>query len=123
MKARILIIDDEELLLLSWEYTLRSAGYDVVTASEGEKAVEIARQQKPDIAITDLIISDMSGIEVCRKIKESSPETHVVLISGHPEELRASQRDFVSAGGRDEVLVKPLSKAEIIEAVEKVLNP
>ena len=122
MKARILIIDDEELLLLCWEYTLRSAGYDVVTASEGKKAIEIARQQKPDIAITDLIISDMSGIEVCRKIKESSPETEVVLISGHPEELISRQREFVSAGGRGEVLIKPLSKVEIIDAVEKVLK-
>jgi CheY-like chemotaxis protein len=75
LKARILIVDDEALILLSWENSLKSAGYDVKTALSGKEAIEITLEQKPDIVITDLIIPEMNGVELCRRIKTISPET------------------------------------------------
>jgi YesN/AraC family two-component response regulator len=122
MKARILIVDDEALILLGWEHSLKSAGYDVKTALTGKEAIEITLEQKPDIVITDLIIPEMNGVELCRRIKTISPETEVVLISGHPEEIYNYQRDFISAGGRDTVLIKPLSVIEMIKAVETIMR-
>ena len=122
MKARILIVDDEALILLGWETSLKSAGYDVKTALNGKEALEITLEQKPDIVITDLIIPEMNGVELCRRIKSISPETEVVLISGHTKEIYNYQRDFISAGGRDAVLTKPLSIDEMIKAVETIMS-
>ena len=122
MKGRILIVDDEAVILLSWENSLTSAGYDVETALNGNDAIEIAYKQKPDIVITYLIMPEMNGVELCRRIKTISPETEVVLLSGHPEVINNYRSDFISAGGREEVLIKPLSINEMIKAVDKVMS-
>ncbi len=120
MKAKILIIDDEELILMGWTYTLRSAGYHVITALTGREAISMVKKEKPDIVITDLIMSEMNGIEICKEIKSKSPEIEVILVSGHPDETKRYQKEFVAAGGRHEILKKPLSKEEIIIAVKKI---
>ncbi len=122
MKARILIIDDEELILMGWKYTLMSAGYHVNTALSGKDALKILKKDKPDIVITDLIMSEMNGIEICKTIKSKSPEIEVILVSGHPDENKRFQQAFVEAGGWKEILKKPLSKEEIIAAVEAIEN-
>lgn len=122
MKARVLIVDDEEVILQSWENVLASAGYDVETALSGHEAVEIVHKQKPHIVITDLIMPDMNGIELCKRIKEMNPKTEVVLLSGHPDTVDKYQKDFVSAGGRDGILMKPLFISEIIKAVATIMN-
>ncbi len=122
MKTRILIVDDEALILLSWENSLRSAGYDVKTAINGSKAMEIAHNQKPDIVITDLIMPEMNGVELCKRIKTLSPETEVVLLSGHPEAINKYQQDFINAGGRETILSKPLSINEMINTVDTLMK-
>ena len=122
MKAKILIIDDEELVLAGWEYALASAGYHVSKASEGKVAVEIAEKEQPDVVITDLFMPVMNGIEICRQIKAISPGSEIVLISGYPEETPRFYMQFVKAGGRDIFLRKPLFKEELIEAVKNILR-
>ncbi|MEK7307484.1 MAG: response regulator [Nitrospirota bacterium] len=122
MKAKILIIDDEELVLAGWEYALASAGYHVSTASEGKVAVEIAEKEQPDVVITDLFMPIMNGVEICRQIKAVSPGSEIVLISGYPEETPRFYMQFVKAGGRDIFLRKPLFKEELIEAVKNILR-
>ena len=122
MKAKILIIDDEELILQIWENLLSSAGYDVKTACNGKEAIRITEEEKPEIVITDLIMPGMNGVELCRAIKKINPETEVVLISGHPTEMYKYQRDFISAGGREGFLQKPLSLDEMIDVVEAIMR-
>jgi YesN/AraC family two-component response regulator len=122
MKAKVLIIDDEELVLAGWEYALSSAGYQVSKASKGKDAVAIAKREKPDVVITDLFMPVMNGVEICKQIKAVSPGSDVVLISGYPEETPKFQMAFVRAGGRDLFLRKPLFKEELVEAVEKILR-
>ncbi len=122
MKPRILVVDDEALILLSWENSLRAAGYDVKTAFNGKDAIRITEEEKPDIVITDLIMPGMNGVELCRGIKKISPDTEVALISGHPEEIYNYQRDFMNAGGREVCLQKPLSIDEMIDAVEVIMR-
>lgn len=120
MKSKILIVDDEALVLTGWEYTLSLAGYSVRTASNGREAVKLAAEERPDVVLTDLFMPEMNGVEVCRKIKSMYPETEVVLVSGHPEEIMKYQGDFVRVGGKDEVLRKPLLRDEIVSAVNKI---
>ncbi len=122
MMAKILIVDDEAVILLGWENSLKSAGYDVETASNGNKAIEIACKHKTDIVITDFIMPEMNGVELCRRIKEISPETEILLLSGHPDVVNNHMKDFISAGGRETVLRKPMSIDEMIEAVETIMS-
>jgi YesN/AraC family two-component response regulator len=121
MKAKILIVDDEAIILMSWEKALKSAGYEVTTALNGKEAIEIVHDHKPDIVITDLIMPEMDGVELCRRILKINPQTKVVLLSGYSEMLRI-KRDFINAGGRDVFLTKPLYEDDIIAAVEKIIK-
>ena len=119
-KTRVLIVDDEPIVLVAWEEELKDAGYDVWTASRGKKAIEIVKKVKPDIVITDLVMPEMNGVEVCRNIKEICPDSDVILVSGNPNELERLLMDFIKAGGRDELLRKPLIKDELIDVVRKI---
>ncbi len=62
----------------------------------------------------------MDGIELCKRIKAIYPETEVVLISGNPHQVQDSQRDFINAGGRGDVLIKPVSAETLMEVIEDI---
>lgn len=119
-KVRILLIDDEEIVLAGWQEVLESAGYQVRTSLSGKKAVETAKEERPDIVITVLVMPEMNGVEICREIKGQFPDVEVVFVSGHPEEIEKYLMDFLNAGGRDEYLRKPLLKEEIIKVAAKI---
>lgn len=103
-KVRILIIDDERIILKAYTKELEAMGYEVHSAMSGQEAIEILQRESFDIAFTDLVMPGMNGVEICKKIKEMYPETEVVLISGYPEEVVEHQMNFVEAGGREEWL-------------------
>ena len=121
-KVKILIADDEELILIGWKKELESEGYEVRTALNGKEAVDEAAREKPDIVITDLIMPEIDGVEVCRKIKEMYPDTDVVFVSGHPVQTEKQIMDFISAGGRDEYLRKPLLENEIRDVIKGLVE-
>ncbi len=121
-KRKILLVDDEELVLVGWREVLETAGYQVRTALSGKKAVEMAKEEKPDIVITDLVMAEMNGVDVCREIKKTFPDVDVLLVSGHPDEIRKCQMDFMLAGGRDVFLRKPLLNEELVDTVKSILS-
>lgn len=121
-KAKIMIVDDEGIVLRAYEKELTKVGYEVFRAMTGKEALEIARKEKIDIVFTDLVMSEMNGVEVCKEIKKMSPKTELVLMSGCPEEVAKHQMGFIEAGGRDEWLRKPLGPNELPETVEKILK-
>jgi CheY-like chemotaxis protein len=110
---KLLIVDDEKIILAAWEEELKHAGYDVKTALKGKKAVELVRHEKPDFVITDLVMPEMNGVEVCKIIKKMYPDIEVVFISGHPAELEKNLMAFIKVGGREEFLRTPLLKDEL----------
>ena len=61
-KLRILLVDDEAIIVIGWQKELEPEGYDVRTALTGQEAVAMAKEEKPDIVITDLVIPDMNGV-------------------------------------------------------------
>ena len=122
LKPKVLIVDDEGLILLGWEYTLKEAGYKVVTAMSGEEALQIVPELKPDLVITDLIMSGIDGVKLCSEIRQICPGTEVVLISGHPEQIDKYQQKFIDAGGRSEIIRKPLLRDEIITVIGEILQ-
>lgn len=121
-KARVLLVDDEKLILKSYPKELESAGFDVKTADNGKKAIDIVSEDDIDIAYVDLKMPEMNGVQLCQQIKTISPKTEVVLISGHPQEVEVCLMSFLKNGGRDEFLRKPLFENELIRATEKLWN-
>ena len=70
--AKILVVDDEASIVTMLAYNLKKEGYDVVTAEDGEVALEKFESEKPDLLLLDIMMPKMDGYEVCRKIREKS---------------------------------------------------
>lgn len=122
MGTKILLVDDDELVLVGWKSSLESAGYSVTTALSGKDAVNTVLKEKPDIVVIDLVMPGMNGVDVSKEIKAISPEIETILVSGHPEEIKQHQMDFIKSGGRDLYLRKPLMKQEIVDAVNSLVR-
>lgn len=113
-RTRLLIIDDDPLMLDTLRGLLGPAGFDVETAASGEEGIERYRRERFDCVVTDARMRGVSGLIVCRAIKDHDPAARVVLLTGvehDPEELRAA--------GVDRVLMKPTRRAHILEAVRR----
>ncbi len=121
-KDKILLVDDDEIVLSTWQEQLKLAGYDVKTALSGKQAIKMIEAEVVDIVFTDLLMPKMNGVEVCKRIKELCSDIEVVFVSGYPYETEKYLMDFLKAGGRDEYLRKPLLEAEMVEITEKILN-
>ena len=118
---KILIVDDDELVVEGIKKNLEHSGYVVNIALGGKEALELFTKEYFDIVLVDLVMPDMNGVEVCKKIKELSSKTVVLLLSGYPNEVEKFLPDFVMAGGTDLFLRKPLLTGDIEKAIEKVV--
>ncbi len=121
-RNKILLIDDDEIVLVGLKEELKSAGYNVRTALSGEKAIEMIKKERADVVFTDLVMPGINGVEVCKRLKTLYPDIVIILISGHPKEIEKYQMDFNTAGGIDEFLRKPLLENEILEIAEKTFR-
>jgi len=79
---KILVIDDDNLVLYTLSRILERNGYEVVTATDGRRAMAIFRAERPDVVITDLILPEQEGIETIMMIRHERPEVGVIAISG-----------------------------------------
>lgn len=104
-----LVVEDEADTRELIEFTLRSQGFDVVTASDGRMGVEAAREQSPDLITLDLGLPILDGTEVCRRIREFS-DAYIVMISARQDEI---DRLIGLETGADDFLVKPFSPREL----------
>jgi two-component system, NtrC family, sensor kinase len=115
---KILIIDDEEANVRVLSMSLRSDGYDVVTAYSGEEGVEVFKKESPGIVLTDIRMPGIDGLEVLRQIKKTDSDTEVIIITGHGdidsaiEALQKGASDFINKPIKDEVLSISLKRAE-----------
>jgi len=121
--ARILIVDDNELIGIAFAEALRDAGYQVHAEQSALEAVRRAAQCPFDVVFTDVLMPEMSGIDVCQAIKRACPQTQVVLISGHPEAAQAQRAAFLSAGGHAEILHKPFGIDTLLDVTQQLVPP
>ncbi len=119
---KILIIDDQEEVRNLVEITLRSAEYQVFQGASGLEAMEIARKEKPDLIIMDVMMpGEIDGLEATRRIK-ADPETGgctVLMLTGRNGE---EDRKRGAAAGADDYFIKPFSPLELIQKVEEVIR-
>lgn len=120
-RERILVVDDEEDILELIGYNLARDGYFVDTAKTGESALEIARREKPDLVILDLMLPGIDGLDVCRRLKRDSRTASipVVMVTAKGEDA-----DIVTGLelGADDYVTKPFSPRVLLARVKAVLR-
>ncbi len=117
-RPHILVVDDEPQITRVLRTTLDAQGYDIRVANDGETALEIARDFVPDLVITDLAMPHMSGIELCRRLRQTSQVPIVVL------SVRGEERSKVEAldSGADDYITKPFSTGELLARIRAALR-
>jgi len=116
--TRILLVDDEPLIVDSLSYSLEREGFDVKSAMDGNQALEYADDYNPDLIVLDLLLPDISGFEVCRRLRERSA-TPVIMLTALGEEIDRVQGLEV---GADDYLAKPFSFRELLARVRATLR-
>ena len=117
---KVLIVDDEKPTLGMFQLFLEAYGFDVLTADSGQEGIRLFEQEKPVIVFTDIKMPGMDGFEVLRRIKALSPDTVVIVTTGHGDRdlagkaLEMKATDFIHKPIQKEALDAALAKAEEI---------
>jgi len=117
--ARVLVVDDDPTVAEVVHSYLDRAGLAVTRAADGVTAMDVARRTHPDLVVLDLMLPGMSGLEVCRRLREVRPDVAVVMLTALGEE---SDRIVGLETGADDYLVKPFSLDELVARVTTVLR-
>ncbi len=118
MPGKILVVDDEASIVNIISFNLKKEGYEVITANDGETGLELALSEKPDLVLLDIMMPQMDGYEVCRKIREKSVVPIIMLTA------RADEVDKVIGleMGADDYVTKPFGNRELIARVKANLR-
>jgi AmiR/NasT family two-component response regulator len=116
-RARLLVADDDRLILATLSEGLRDRGYDVLEAVDGDEAVRLCGQHNPDLAILDIRMPKQSGIEVARRLQETVEVPFMFLSAYGDEELVVTAAECGALG----YLLKPLDVPQIIPAIEAAM--
>ncbi|MEX2230673.1 MAG: response regulator transcription factor [Cyclobacteriaceae bacterium] len=113
---KVLVVDDEEPILELLKYNLEKAGYEVKTAADGLKAVEIAKKFLPDLVLLDIMMPVMDGVETCRRIREipEIQKTFVIFLTARSEEYSEVAAFDV---GADDYITKPIKPRALLSRI------
>jgi CheY-like chemotaxis protein len=118
-ESRILVVDDDPEVARTFEVVLHAEGYDVLTASEGETAVAIARRERVDAALLDLAMPGMDGMAVLEALRRVAPRLPVIVVSAYVSPEREAQARRL---GARHVLAKPPEIGELLRLCSEVTH-
>lgn len=118
---KILVIDDDAAVRLTLEHLLAGAGYEVVSASDGEEGIRLFRTVQPDLVITDIIMPKLAGIETIREIKREQPRAKIIAMSGGGRIRNTDFLKWAQELGAHSVIAKPFAIDELTAAVHRSL--
>ena len=114
----VLVVDDEPTLRETIGYVLGREGFDVLHAATGDEAIQVARAERPDVIVLDILMPGLNGLQVCRVLRAEST-VPILLLSARGEEIdRVTGLDL----GADDYLTKPFAMAELIARVRAMLR-
>lgn len=119
--SKILVVEDEKNILELVRFNLEREGFQVISTLDGDHGLELARGEKPDLIVLDVMLPGMNGLEVCRELQQD-PETRfipVIMLSARAEEL---DRVLGLEMGADDYIVKPFSPRELVARVKARLR-
>jgi DNA-binding response OmpR family regulator len=118
---KILVVDDEAVLVETIAYNLEQAGYRVVTASDGNSALEAARSEDPDLILLDIMLPGIDGLEVCRQLRResSTATTPIVMLTAKSDEI---DKVVGLEVGADDYVTKPFGRRELLARVRALLR-
>jgi two-component system, OmpR family, response regulator len=115
----VLVVDDEPVLAEMVSMALRYEGWNIATAGDGAGALESARSQRPDVVVLDVMLPDMSGLDVLRKLREENPQLPVLLLTA--KDAVEDRIAGLTAGG-DDYVTKPFSLEEVVLRLRALLR-
>jgi len=120
-RKRILVVDDEIYIVHILEFSLTMEGYQVLTAADGEEAMRLIEQERPDLVVLDIMMPKMDGYEVCRRLRqdEQLKGIPVILLSAKG---RAVDREVGLQAGADDYITKPFSPRKLLEKIRDLLD-
>ncbi len=121
MGRKILVVDDETVLVETIAYNLEQAGYQVITAADGASAIQAAHRETPDLIILDIMLPEMDGIEVCRQLRRESntATTPIVMLTAKGDEI---DKVVGLEVGADDYVTKPFGRRELLARVRALLR-
>ena len=115
----VLVVDDEAVLAEMVSMALRYEGWNIATATDGSSAIASARAQRPDVVVLDVMLPDMSGLDVLHKLREESPQLPVLLLTA--KDALEDRIAGLTAGG-DDYVTKPFSIEEVVLRLRALLR-
>jgi CheY-like chemotaxis protein len=121
MAKRLLVVDDGERLLRALSVVLDDAGYDVVTARNGDEALVRLSEQVPDLVITDIYMPGMNGFQLARSLRSAPRTAHIPIIFLSAQD-EGENRIAGFRAGVDACIAKPFDPDDLLEVIDKALN-
>ena len=121
MPKKILVVDDKANIVLSLEFLMIQAGYDVRTASDGEEALATIEADPPDLILLDVNMPTKNGFEVCETVRARNEWSHIriIMLTAHGRDI---EREKGLALGADDYLTKPFAIREVVSKVQELLE-
>jgi CheY-like chemotaxis protein len=118
-RKRVLICDDDPVILRLLQVNLEIEGYDVISAHHGEEAVQLALSERPDLVVLDIMMPRMDGYEACHQIKshDATRDIPIVFLSAKAQQ---SDIDMGTSFGVTQYLTKPFDPTELLQVVERL---
>jgi len=115
----VLIIEDDPSILLGLQKNLKFEGYDVLTAADGERGLELAIDRPPDLIILDIMLPKISGFEICKTLKKNNIQVPIIILSAKDQEIdKIMGLDL----GADDYVVKPFNIRELVARINAVMR-
>ena len=113
---KILVVDDEPSIVRPLMFILKKNGYDVLTASNGEEGLKIARAEKPDIIFLDVMMPKKNGYQVCEELRRDPEcqDIYVIILTARGVELTEEEQKRI---GANEFMTKPFSPIKVVEKI------
>lgn len=121
MGRKILVVDDEPVLVETIAYNLEQAGFQVTTALDGSSGLEMARSEQPDLIILDIMLPEIDGLEVCRQLRreEATSTTPIMMLTARGDEI---DKVVGLEVGADDYVTKPFGRRELLARVRALLR-
>jgi two-component system alkaline phosphatase synthesis response regulator PhoP len=120
-KGKILVVDDEIYIVHILDFSLGMEGYEVITALDGEQAIEKAHAEKPDLIVLDIMMPKLDGYETCKALKGDATTRDIPVILLSAKGRNVDQKIGFEVGA-DDYITKPFSPRKLVERINSILG-